>query len=103
MNKTVDKHLENLISFYSETDIKDSVYLKKLIVRNLKDVLNRYNKYVIPDLLDYKDSTGKLIKEVLKLQHKIDKAIEYNKNILKENWYGGNEKICKNQFRNIRR
>ena len=77
MNKTVDKHLEDLISFYATTDIVDSVYLKKLFVRNLKDVLNRYNKYVIPELLDYKDSTGKLIKEVLEQQHKIDKAIEY--------------------------
>ena len=79
MNKTVDKHLEDLINFYSTTDIVDSAYLKKLFVRNLKDVLNRYNKYVIPDLLDYKDSTGKLIKEVLEQQHKIDKAIEYIK------------------------
>ena len=26
------------------------------------------------------------------LKQRIDKAIEYNKSILKENWYGGNEK-----------
>ena len=30
MNKTVDKHLEDLINFYSTTDIVDSAYLKKL-------------------------------------------------------------------------
>lgn len=88
MNKTVDKHLEDLINFYATTDIIDSVYLKKLFVRNLKDVLNRYNKYVVPDLLDYKDSTGKLIKEVLEQQHKIDKAIEYIKeNCIDDEFY----------------
>ena len=46
MNKKVDQHLEELIDFYSKTGIEDIDYLKKLIVRNLKDVLRRYNKYV---------------------------------------------------------
>ena len=29
---------------------------------------------------------------LLGLQQRIDKVIEFNKNILKESWYGGNEK-----------
>ena len=78
MNKSVEEHLENLKEFYHISDIKDSEYLKKLIVRNINDVLNRYRKYD-------KVSMGKLIQEVLEQKHKIDKAIEW----IKEDYDGG--------------
>ena len=45
MNKDCEEHLTELIEFYSETDIDDLEYLKKLFIRNLKDVRNRYVKY----------------------------------------------------------
>ena len=48
MNKDVEQHLQELIEFYSNTDIKDIEYLKKLFVRNLKDVQRRYVKYDKP-------------------------------------------------------
>lgn len=50
MNKTVEQHLEELIAFYSKLDfyIYPPDYLKKLFIRNLKDVLRRYKKYVKP-------------------------------------------------------
>ena len=38
------------------------------------------------------EENDKLRNENKHLQDKIDKAIEYNKNIIKESWYGGNEK-----------
>lgn len=48
MNKDVEQHLQELIEFYSNTDIKDIEYIKKLFVRNLKDVQRRYVKYDKP-------------------------------------------------------
>lgn len=48
MNKDVEKHLNELIEFYSQTDIDDIDYIKKLFIRNLKDVKNRYIKYDKP-------------------------------------------------------
>ncbi len=45
MNKDVEQHLQELIEFYFNTDINDIAYLKKLFVRNLKDVQRRYVKY----------------------------------------------------------
>ena len=50
MNKTVEQHLEELIGYYTNLDfyIFPPDYIQKLIVRNLKDVLRRYNKYVKP-------------------------------------------------------
>lgn len=39
--KTVTEHLEQLISFYEEVETSDE-RLKKLIIRNLKDVERRY-------------------------------------------------------------
>lgn len=45
MNKDVEQHLQELIDFYSKTEINDIDYLKKLFVRNLKDVQRRYVKY----------------------------------------------------------
>lgn len=48
MNKDVEQHLNELIEFYSQTDIDDIDYIKKLFIRNLKDVKNRYIKYDKP-------------------------------------------------------
>lgn len=48
MNKTVEDALNELIEFYSITDINDLQYLKKLFVRNLKDVRRRWIKYDKP-------------------------------------------------------
>lgn len=48
MNKDVEQHLQELIDFYSKTEINDIDYLKKLFVRNLKDVQRRYIKYDKP-------------------------------------------------------
>ena len=48
MNKDVEQHLQELIEFYSKTDMDDITYLKKLFVRNLKDVQRRYVKYDKP-------------------------------------------------------
>ncbi len=39
--KTVIEHLDSLIDFYSNTNITDTEQLKKLFVRNLKDVKRR--------------------------------------------------------------
>ena len=44
-------------------------------------------------------NTEIIIDAINKLQNNRDKAIEYNKNILKENWYGGYEK--ENEQKNI--
>lgn len=54
MNKDVEQHLQELIDFYSKTEINDIDYLKKLFVRNLKDVQRRYIKYDKPrkEMLD---------------------------------------------------
>lgn len=41
--KTVIEHLNDLINFYSSYETTDE-YLKKLIVRNLKDVKRRAEK-----------------------------------------------------------
>jgi len=41
--KTVVEHLNDLINFYSSYETTDE-YLKKLIVRNLKDVKRRAEK-----------------------------------------------------------
>lgn len=41
--KTVIEHLDSLIEFYSEIETSDE-RLKKLIVRNLKDVKKRAEK-----------------------------------------------------------
>ena len=41
--KTVIEHLDSLIEFYSKHNTKDD-YLKKLIIRNLKDVKRRAEK-----------------------------------------------------------
>ena len=38
VNKDVEQHLNELIEFYSQTDIDDIDYIKKLFIRNLKDV-----------------------------------------------------------------
>lgn len=62
MNKDVEQHLQELIDFYLKTEIDDVNYLKKLFVRNLKDVQRRYIKY---------DKTRK------------NEAIEYNKQLIK--------------------
>lgn len=48
MTKDVEQHLNELIEFYSQTDIDDINYIKKLFIRNLKDVKNRYIKYDKP-------------------------------------------------------
>lgn len=64
MNKDVEQHLQELIEFYSNTDIKDIEYLKKLFVRNLKDVQRRYVKYDKPR------------------KEQLNKAIEYIKNVM---------------------
>lgn len=39
--KTVIEHLQELIEFYSCNNIENAEYLKKLFVRNLKDVKKR--------------------------------------------------------------
>lgn len=44
--KTVVEHLDELIKFYSEIETSDE-RLKKLIVRNLKDVKKRAEKEVL--------------------------------------------------------
>ena len=60
MNKDVEQHLKELIDFYSKTEINDIDYLKKLFVRNLKDVQRRYIKYDKPR----KEILGKAIEWV---------------------------------------
>ena len=61
MNKNVEQHLDELIEFYSESDFDDISDLKKLIIRNLKDVKRRYIKYDKP------------------VRNKLNKAIEFCK------------------------
>lgn len=76
MNKTVEDALNELIEFYSITDINDLQYLKKLFVRNLKDVRRRWIKYDKPIREDY-----------LKQNRQIIKAIEF----IEENMYSSYE------------
>lgn len=62
MNKTVEDALNELIEFYSITDINDLQYLKKLFVRNLKDVRRRWIKYDKPIREDYLKQNRQIIK-----------------------------------------
>lgn len=62
MNKTVEDALNELIEFYSITDINDLQYLKKLFVRNLKDVRRRWTKYDKPIREDYLKQNRQIIK-----------------------------------------
>lgn len=71
MNKDVEQHLNELIEFYSQTDINDIDYIKKLFIRNLKDVKNRYIKYDKP------------------IKQRIDKAIEYIKKVTRYSCISG--------------
>ena len=60
MNKTVEQHIDELIDFYKNTEIDDTQYLKKLIVRNLHDIKNRYLKYDKPKLMEFEKGEGKI-------------------------------------------
>ena len=73
MNKTVEEALNELIDFYSITDINDLQYLKKLFVRNLKDVRRRWIKYDKPIREDYLKQNRQIIKAIELLK----KSIEY--------------------------
>ena len=85
MNKTVEEALNELIEFYSITDINDLQYLKKLFVRNLKDVRRRWIKYDKPIREDYLKQNRQIIKAIELLKKSIDYC---------ENDSGGAYDIC---------
>ena len=72
MNKTVEEALNELIEFYSIADINDLQYLKKLFVRNLKDVRRRWIKYDKPIREDYLKQNRQIIKAIELLKKSID-------------------------------
>ena len=75
----------NMVAY--ENKVKECKELKK-INKDLKMLCNRLEKEHDTVFEEWKA----VIEEYKKLQNNRDKTIEYNKNILKENWYGGYEK-----------
>lgn len=93
-NKEIVKRLKDSLEYEFDLSFNDR---KKLLsyIEQLEKENEKANKYI--DF--YKDLTEKQNKsleefkqENKQLENNRDKAIEYNKNILKENWYGGYEK-----------
>lgn len=76
MNKTVEDALNELIEFYSITDINDLQYLKKFFVRNLKDVRRRWIKYDKP----IREDNLKQNRQIIKAIELLKKSIEYCEN-----------------------
>lgn len=72
MNKTVEEALNELIEFYSITDINDLQYLKKLFVINLQGVRRRWIKYDKPIREDYLKQNRQIIKAIELLKKSID-------------------------------
>lgn len=57
-------------------------------IEQLENLCNKYEQEHKTTFVIWKED----IKKLKQLENNRDKAIEYNKNILKENWHGGYEK-----------
>lgn len=82
MNKIIEE-------LYDKIDAQDKIInTQALEIARLKskcEILEENNKLLI-------QQKQQMYEDLDIAYDKIDKAIEYNKNILKESWYGGNEK-----------
>ena len=80
---------EQIEILYKTIEAKDKIIDEQVLeIARLKDDIRDWEEENTR-IFDILDETRQ---DLFVADGRIDKAIEYNKNILKEKWYGGNEK-----------